>query len=786
MLYAPGRLLSPIAGGVPPSLDLNFLGGAADTLDSRITFSRAGMAWQYDSTGTLVTAPHNLLTESQSFDAAGWTKNNCTVTGNAAVSPAGATTADLVTGTTTTVSITQSATISSGARVVVSVSVKAGAASWARLRVQGSAEVASQWYNLSTGAIGTTTSTANIIISSPTATDAGSGWWRVSAVFATTGFTTLAVGAGPAASNGASGVLNDSIYLWGAQLEQHTTARPYLNTTVRNLIGFSEQFDNAAWTKTRATVTANAVAGPSPLDSGTSADKVVEATDVATTRNLQQAVSVISGVTYALSVYAKSAERAAINLRFGSGFAAGNVTFDLSGGTLTSGGSVASSSITAIGSGWYRCFCAFVATSSTSAGAQVFLHNGSSITYDGVAGNGVYLFGAQVSSAGSLTTYVPTVAAAPTSAAYYGPRFDYDPVALLARGLLIEEARTNLFAGDLTNTTNWPAVGSVTRASGTLAPDGTTNGVTLTEPAGGTVSYGVSSASVTITASTATTCSVFAKAGTGSILRVILGDNTTTTISAQAYFNLGTGVVGTTGTQASGGGTPTSISATITAVGNSWYRCTVTATLATAITGVMLLRMTSADNVTSDTGSKTMSFWAPQIEVGAFATSPIVSTTAAITRAVDAAVIQPLGSWFSATAGTLAVDAALIGSVVSKNILSVSDNTANELYQINTTAGGVVQFAVTDGGVAQVAASSSVTSVAGTTFRVAGAYAANDFAVACNGGSVTTDSSGTLPTVDRIYLAASGTGASPASLYLRRLRVYDRRLPNATLQVIAS
>jgi hypothetical protein len=173
---------------------------------------------------------------------------------------------------------------------------------------------------------------------------------------------------------------------------------------------WSEDFSNVAYSKTRTGVTTNAVAAP---DGNTTADKLTEQTDVATNRSIGQNASITSGSTYTLSVFAKAAERTQINLRFASGFAAGNVTFDLSGsGTATPGGTVANSGITVLNSGWYRCFASFVATSTTTAGAQIFLSSGGSITYDGVSGNGVYIWGMDVEVGGWATSYIPTTTVA--------------------------------------------------------------------------------------------------------------------------------------------------------------------------------------------------------------------------------------------------------------------------------------------------------------------------------------------------------------------------------------
>lgn len=180
-----------------------------------------------------------------------------------------------------------------------------------------------------------------------------------------------------------------------------------------NLLLRSEAFDNASWLKTRMTITADAAVA---IDGATTADKLVEQTDVTTNRSAAEtSISFTSGTTYTLSVFVKAAERSQINLRFGgAAFPAGNTVFDLSAVTVTNAGTVASSSITAYQNGWYRCVFSQVATVTTTDTASVFLASGGSITYSGVAGNGLFAWGAQLEAGADVSAYIRTTSAAVT------------------------------------------------------------------------------------------------------------------------------------------------------------------------------------------------------------------------------------------------------------------------------------------------------------------------------------------------------------------------------------
>jgi len=158
------------------SLDLTFAG--ATTLDPRVTFSRTSNATLTDSNGRVSYAPHNLLTNSEDFEASAWSKSNASVTANTAVAPDGATTADkLVENTANSTHRINSGTVtvSSNATVTFSVYLKAAERTWCRI-ADGGVTNGGAFVDLATGQFGTISS--GVIQSS--IQSVGNGWYRVS------------------------------------------------------------------------------------------------------------------------------------------------------------------------------------------------------------------------------------------------------------------------------------------------------------------------------------------------------------------------------------------------------------------------------------------------------------------------------------------------------------------------------------------------------------------------------------------------------------------------------
>ena len=151
---------------------------------------------------------------------------------------------------------------------------------------------------------------------------------------------------------------------------------------------------------------------------------------------------------------------------------------------------------------------------------------------------------------------------------------------------------------------------------------------------------------------------------------------------------------------------------------------------------------------------------ARQVEAGAFATSYIPTTSAAVTRAADVAVMTGtnFSDWWNASAGTFVAefDGPASGT---RPIVAADDNTANEVIMLYGS-GTDPKAIVTDGGATQADLDAG-TLTANTSGKLGLSFAANDFAACFNGGTVAVDTGGTLPTVTQARL-----GAGPAGNYL--------------------
>jgi hypothetical protein len=177
-----------------------------------------------------------------------------------------------------------------------------------------------------------------------------------------------------------------------------------------NLALFSEQFDNAAWTKVETTISANSTTSP---DGYTNADTLID-TAVTLQHRVDFSVSGTGGTIYTYSCYAKEKEYSKIMLRTGDG---SNCVFDLAAGVSSSSGT-ATATISNVGNGWYRCVASQIFTTTGTMFSRINLIDDSgNITFTGTGTSGVYIWGAQLEAGAYATSYIPTLGTSVTRVA---------------------------------------------------------------------------------------------------------------------------------------------------------------------------------------------------------------------------------------------------------------------------------------------------------------------------------------------------------------------------------
>jgi hypothetical protein len=545
------------------------------------------------------------------------------------------------------------------------------------------------------------------------------------------------------------------------------------------------------WSATASSVATNSTTAP---DGTLTADTLT--IDSTTAQHfISQNVTPQAGFSYILSVFAKKNTASLVQIGGGSGAFGTNAwaNFDLDAGVLGTVGSSATASIISVGNGWYRCSITATATTTVSSGSFfAFISSSTSSRLPSFAGNGtdsIFLWGAQFNLANmeggvtsSLTTYYPT-----TTAAYYAPRFDYNPSTLQPLGLLIEEARTN----SLRNST---MVGAVAGTPGTVPTNWTISGLgTLTqEIVGISTINGINYIDIRFSGTTSTTQ-----------LNVRLeSSNSIAAANGQTWaFSAWTAVVAGSLTNITGNGSNANLyNSSAVFVGGvnfaipintsgSLTRVSAAATIATATTAFIQpqIYFTFASGVAIDF---TLRIGLPQLELGAFATSVIPTTTTALTRNADVASMTGtnFSSWYSASEGTLFVDVQASANA-STAYLTISNGTqtSNSVYFDNDS--GNIRNVVFSGSSAVAVINLGARGTIGDFNKLCAAYKLNDFAAVRNGGSVGTDTSGAVPVgVSQMNIGANtaGTAASYLNGTIRRLAFYPQRLANSQLQALTS
>ena len=175
---------------------------------------------------------NNLVTNSEDFTDASWSKSASTITANSIVSPDGTTNADTFNSLNTGSSfIQQTITTAASTRYNTSVFAKKGVNDYiAIVNIEGG-NISRIFFDLVNGVVSSTSNTGTPFVEDVLVENYSNGWYRCSFSQLIAGTSLLArIYASDDGINLSAGVVGATHYIWGAQLEQGSTATDYQAT----------------------------------------------------------------------------------------------------------------------------------------------------------------------------------------------------------------------------------------------------------------------------------------------------------------------------------------------------------------------------------------------------------------------------------------------------------------------------------------------------------------------------------------------------------------------------
>jgi hypothetical protein len=411
----------------------------------------------------------------------------------------------------------------------------------------------------------------------------------------------------------------------------------------RNLLRYTEQFDNAYWSKSNVAVTENSAIAPNLIQTANFLqENTANGLHALNNDIVGSRFPVISGVSYTISVYVKYVARQYIQITFSSnGFGALQyTTYDLINGTIT-GNSSSIANIEQLNDGWFRLIYTATATSTVSNSSLFFVLSnvatGRAPTYTGDGESGIFIWGAQLEVGDTATEYIEVGSVVPSTTP-----LRTNPT---SNGILIEEARTNrlLWNRDATQT-EWVKT-NITAVKDQTGIDGVANAassLTATDDNGTCIQ------TITLGAGNRTG-SVYLKRLTGTgLIQVTLDGSTYSTVELSD---------------------------------TEWYRIVLSGSVTNPTVGIKIAA--DGDAVAMDYG---------QVEDGLFESSPILTTTATATRAVDSASVSNFTNkyWMNQEYGTINIEVSFItNNNTNANFIFLSiDNGSNNFFRLSRSDSG--------------------------------------------------------------------------------------------------
>ena len=508
----------------------------------------------------------------------------------------------------------------------------------------------------------------------------------------------------------------------------------------RNLLSYSEQFDNASWINSGATITPNTTIAPN----GT---LTADTLGILSGQYLYQNIAITSSNIYTISIYVK--------------VLSGTKQFKFN--VYGSGNNFTSSAYTAT-TQWQKFNYTFIATGTGGAGIYPLI-------VDGLTGGDFYIWGAQFENFATATDYFPTTDRLNI------PRIDYTGGG--CPSILVEPQRTNVHLNSDNFSVSDGISGCAITSNVEISPDGNMNADKIQ----GNVSVTTFQVfnNITIAASTIYTFSVFAKAGNTNFVQLSCTNMDTET---NAVFDLSLGTITLTGANSN---------PTITNYGNGWYRCSVNMVAQTTDLSGRFRIYVPADGsgsiwVGSASNGKNIFLYGRQLEAGSNATSYIPTVASSVTRNADVISKTGISGLIGQTEGTLFLDFELQPNNINANYLfSLSDGTSSnlirsEIYILSPTV-SYFRTGITTSGVSQ---GENFTTITQLRNKMAISYSLNNLKLFINGVLVYNDNTVTIPAMTGFYLGNRNSFSNIIGSSYKQAILFKTRLSNAELEYMTS
>lgn len=377
----------------------------------------------------------------------------------------------------------------------------------------------------------------------------------------------------------------------------------YENTT--NQSKYSQDFSDGSWAKTASSIASTNNLAP---DGTLTASLLIE--DTATSFHNLGKVTIGPpniGDPITISCYFKPKERTQLRIQIASTIVSGTnyANFDTITGAVTTSGAITFTTFERITDNWWRASVTAIATAAGASGSNTLIMlNGGAGSYAGDGVSGMYFWGHQVEYSACMEGYVPTTSTSVTrvtplasqtfpfraTRTSNGTMFD-------ASGKIVWSPSNEILYSYNIASSSWASVSSST-TTGEIDPFGNPYACTYVEN-GAPATVRISS-NITPAANRPNCISLYVKMVNTDILKLQIADANSVTKSAEAFYNLSTGVVVNTTTTGTGCAV---ISTAMSNVGGGWWRVSMCHTIDVATTMLKLRSSNPTFTANADIGS---------------------------------------------------------------------------------------------------------------------------------------------------------------------------------------